>query len=604
MKRDILRPSWRKVLADLWVSRTRTLLVVASIAVGVFAIGTIASMYVIVAEDITISYASAQPANIEIITDPFDDNLIKTIERLPGVAAAEGRQMINLRVSSDGETWKPLAVVANEDYASTEMNLITALQGTTVPADRELMVREDPMNSTGLSAGDEVIVQLADGTIRSMPVVGVVGDQYAAGDFASPPRGYVTLDSAEWLGGNDQFNRLYVQVEGDGDDISAIEEVAARVEDRLERTGRTIYRTNSNESSEHPAASIALAMIGVLGALGVLVMLLSSSLIINTLNALLTQHRRQIGVMKLVGARSFNISVMYIALIVAYGLIALAIAVPLGVLCGYGLAVFMGNFMSVEIQDFRVIPIAVIMQVIIAMAVPLAAGYFPVNKGSKTTVRRAISEDGPSDTGGRSGILDRLGSWLTWLSRPLLLSIRNTFRRKGRLALTLFTLVVAGAIFIAVFNVRSSLSGFMDNLGQHFMADVIVTTEQPYRVSKVEAVAYQVPGIEKVEGWSGTNAEIRDANDNQIANLIISAPPAGSTFIDPEMSAGRWLEPDDEKVLVVSDSIYGTLSRLYSQAIPCQSASGIIARKNGPSSAFSPLLTCLAILWVMPILKP
>ena len=44
------------------------------------------------------------------------------------------------------------------------------------------------------------------------------------------------------------------------------------------------------------------------------------------------------------------------------------------------------------------------------------------------------------------------------LSRPLLLSLRNTFRRKGRLALTLATLTLAGAIFIGVFSIRSSLS--------------------------------------------------------------------------------------------------------------------------------------------------
>jgi len=76
MTGSFLKPTWRKVLADLWVSRTRTLLVVSSIAVGVFAVGTIASMYVIFAEDIRVGYAAAQPANIEIITDPFDDGFL------------------------------------------------------------------------------------------------------------------------------------------------------------------------------------------------------------------------------------------------------------------------------------------------------------------------------------------------------------------------------------------------------------------------------------------------------------------------------------------------------------------------------------------------
>jgi putative ABC transport system permease protein len=556
MRGNFPRPSWRKVLADLWVNRTRTILVVASIAVGVFAVGTMVTMYVIVAEDLRVGYAAAQPANIEIITDPFTDDLVETVEKLPGVATVEGRQMIPVRVSVDGETWKPLDVAAYDDYATSEINLLNQGKGRSVPADRELMVRTDMMNPSGLATGDEAFVQLSDGTVRKVPVVGEVGDQYAAGDFTAAPRGYMTLNSAEWIGGQDSYNRLYVQVEGDGNDEAAIAEVTERVEDRLKLTGRTIYRTNTNKTTEHPAESIALAMIGVLGALGVLVMLLSSSLIVNTLNALLSQHRRQIGVMKLIGARSFNISVMYIALIIAFSIIALIIAVPLGQIAGYRLALFMGGFMSLAIQGFRVIPIAIVIQVFLAMAIPLAAGYFPVSKGSKTTVRRAISEDGPAESGASSGLLDRLGKRMRWLSRPLLLSIRNTFRRKGRLALTLFTLIVAGSIFIAVFNVRSSLNGFMDKLGQHFMADVIVTLEQPYRIPKVEQVAYQVPGIQKVEGWSGTIVELLDPDDKNIGNLIVQAPPSGSTFVNPDMVAGRWLEPGDGKVLVVSDTIY------------------------------------------------
>ena len=553
---SILRPRWRKVLADLWLGRSRTILVVASIAVGVFAVGTIASTYTIFAEDIAVSYASAQPANIEVITDPFDDAFVQSVERIPGVAAAEGRRMIPVRISQDGENWKPLDIMAADDYTTSQINLLTSISGTIYPEDRELIVREDIMNSTGLHTGDEALVQLSDGTQRKMEVVGEVGDQYAAGDFAAPPRGYTTLNTAEWIGGQDSYNRLYVQVEGDGDDWTAIESAAALVEDKLERTGHTVYRTNKNKTTEHPMASTALAMIGVLGALGVLIMLLSSSLIINTLNALLSQHRRQIGVMKLVGARSFQISMMYIALILAYGMIALVIAVPLGVLAGYGLAVFMGNFMSVEIQGFRVIPLAIIMQIIIAFGVPLAAGYFPVNKGAKTTVRRAISDESPGEQGSGTGLLNRLGVWIKWLSRPLLLSIRNTFRRKGRLALTLFTLIVAGAIFIAVFNVRASLNGFMDSLGQHFLADVIVTFEQPYRISRVEQAAYEVSGVDYIEGWSGITGEILDADGETLSNLLVSAPPAGSTQVDADMLAGRWLTPADEKTLVVSDSIW------------------------------------------------
>ena len=107
-----------------------------------------------------------------------------------------------------------------------------------------------------------------------------------------------------------------------GEDEEAIAEMVELVEDKVERNGGTVYRTNSNLTTEHPMESTVLALVGVLGILGILIMFLSSSLIINTLNALLTQHRRQIGVMKLVGARGLNISIMYIALIIAFGIIA------------------------------------------------------------------------------------------------------------------------------------------------------------------------------------------------------------------------------------------------------------------------------------------
>ena len=65
-KPNFLKPRWRKVLSDLRDNRMRTFLVVASIAVGVFAVGTIVSAYVIIEEDIDIIYSSANPPNIQI----------------------------------------------------------------------------------------------------------------------------------------------------------------------------------------------------------------------------------------------------------------------------------------------------------------------------------------------------------------------------------------------------------------------------------------------------------------------------------------------------------------------------------------------------------
>ena len=81
LKLSAFRPRWSKVVSDLWETKSRTLLVVASIAVGVFAVGMIMSAYIIISEDINVSFAAINPVNIDIRTDPFHEDFVRIIER-------------------------------------------------------------------------------------------------------------------------------------------------------------------------------------------------------------------------------------------------------------------------------------------------------------------------------------------------------------------------------------------------------------------------------------------------------------------------------------------------------------------------------------------
>ncbi len=557
IKANLFKPRWSKVLSDLWDNKLRTVLVVASIAVGVFAVGTIVTTYVILSEDIGARFSARNPANIDIWTDPFYDDFVRTIERVPGVMDAEGRQIIQVRASQDGENWQKVKLIGVDDFYEVQINRLTVLEGTVTPDRRELVVSDDFLNSTGFSVGDEIEIEMPDGTTHVLPLVGLVSDQVTNGrDFMGGANGYVTLDTLKWLGGGDHFNHLYVRVDGDSNDETRILSLSDDIEDKIERNNRQVYRTKTQLSSEHPLASIVLALLGIMGALGGLILVLSSSLIVNTLNALLTQHLRQIGVMKLVGARSEQIMGMYLILILSYGVVALVLALPLSGGAGYAFAQFITGFINAEIQAFRVIPIAIILQVLIALLIPLVAGYIPVNNGSKTTVRRAISNDRPGGQSSGAGWLNQVSERVHWLSRPILLSLRNTFRRKGRLVLTIFTLTVAGAIFIAVFNVRSSMSYFMDQIGQHFQADITLSFNKPYPVSRIKQVVLPIPGVVDLEGWGAASVDVLAPDDSVLETIQIMAPPAESVLVDPEILAGRWMQPGERKSLVVSDSIY------------------------------------------------
>jgi putative ABC transport system permease protein len=553
---NLLRPRWRKVFSDLWDDKTRTGLVVASIAVGVFAIGMILNAFVILGDDINQSYASVNPPNIVIWTDPFDQDLVRTVARMPGVKDAEGRRLMTIRGRRGAGKWQDLSLVVAADLAG-QINHLGAIEGTQFPGNGEVSISQDMIHVTGWHPGDDIEIELPEGAKRHLTVVGLVTDQTSARpDPGATCSAYITLNTLRGMQVDGYFNQLYVTVGGDGSHHEIIARVAAAVKDKLERGHRVVYRMEEKLSTEHPMTSTILAVLGVLGALGGLITLLSTSLIINTLSALLTQQLRQIGIMKLVGGRSRQILGMYLTLIIAYAAAALFLAVPLGALAGYGLAWFIANLLGAVLRGFRVIPLAVVAQILIATLIPLGAGFFPVNSGAKTTIQRAISYYRPGDQAAKSNVFNRNARWFSWISRPILLSFRNTFRKRGRLLLTLFTLTVAGAVFIAVFNVRDSMGTVMDQLMQHFQGDVTVTFRRPYKVSQIEQALLGIPGVAAVEGWGGVSGEIWDQNDDVVTRVAIVAPPQDTRLLRPDFVAGRWLLPDEKSAIIISDSIY------------------------------------------------
>lgn len=563
IKGNLLKPRWSKVFADLWDNKLRTTLVIASIAVGVFSIGMIVSAYTILSNDIDISYAQANPVNIEIWTDPFTEDLPRIVRHIPGVKDAEGRRILDVRGSRDGVEWQNLRMVVVPDFSTMQINQLSTLEGARTPGRREMLIAVEFMNNSGYQLGEVIQVELPDGSNYSLPIVGLVGDQVTdAGDFMADPKIYISLDTLVSFGLSESFNRLYVTVKGDGTDLAEISRVSDRVKERLEQNRYTLSRVNLSLSNQHPLESMILAVVGVLGALGGLIAFLSASLIINTLNALLIQQLRQIGVMKLIGGRSRQILGMYLVLIFIYGLVALVVSVPLGAVAGYALAEFIAVRMNATLGDIRMIPGAVIAQVLIAFLIPLGAGFFPVRKGARTNVRRAISSDARGHAYKRSLAFERYAHWFRWISRPILLSLRNTFRQKGRLVLTILTLTIAGAIFMAVFNVRASMAQFMTDLTQHFRGDVTLQFDRPLPISRIKQVLLPIPGVVALEGWSGASGEIWDQDDEVVDNLRILAPPTDTSLLRVDLVAGRWIEPGERKALVISDTIYALYPKI------------------------------------------
>jgi putative ABC transport system permease protein len=558
----MMRPRWKKVFTDLWGNKLRSLLVVASITIGLFAVGMIASMHVILTQDMRASYSAVSPANIIITTTGFEQDLLDRIQKVEGVDQVDGLRSLTAQAQTGSGEWVLVNIDALNDPQAMAINQVHLEEGQWPPEKRQAAVDFFKFGNLQTSIGSSLLLELPSGTRRELPLVGKVHDQTigasqeGGGYFLAPVQLYTTLDTLPWLEQPETMNRLLVTVNGDGNDIEAIKQVAERVSNEVEDAGFPVFTSFARGSEDHPNSTYVQAVASVLFLLGLLVMLLSAFLITNTLSGLLGQQVNQIGIMKTIGARRGQIVGIYLLLIFTFSMIAFLIAVPLASRVSYALLGVLAGQVNVVLTGFRVVPFAVLLMFGIALVVPQLAGIFPILHGTRVSVVEAHSGVSPQKPGARKGLIDRWLGSLRGVSRPMLISLRNTFRRKGRLALTLITLTLGGAIFIATFNVQGSLNSYIARIGQYFLADVNVTLGSSERISEIEPALLQVPGVKAVEGWAFSRGELVMPDGSNGEAVSILAPPAGSQLVVPMVQEGRWIEPGDQNAIALNERFH------------------------------------------------
>ncbi len=545
-------PRWYKVMRDLWGNKTRTALVVLSIAVGVLAIGMVAGSQAILERDVTASYMASNPASATLYTDPFDDDQVQAVRRMKQVGEASGVRRLNVRLKIGPDQWTSLRLVALPNFTDLRIDKITPVSGDWPPPRHTMLVERASLEATKAQIGDAVTIEMPDGKRRDMRLSGL------AYDIGKPPPsftgvafGYITMETLEWLGEPRTFNQLNIVVNGNVLDQNHIRQVGNQVRDKIEQGGLRVYSVSVPIPGKHPADSQVQALLLLLAGIGILSLFASVFLIVNTISAILAQQVRQIGVMKAIGARALQITGLYMGMVFAYSLLALAMAIPLAALGARFIVGYIAALLNTDIRSFALPPNVLALQVAVGLIVPLLAALVPVLRGTRITIREALSDYGLR-TSPAKGLLDRIIDGIPGSSRPFLLSLRNTFRRKARLTLTLITLTLGGAIFIAVMTVRSSLLLTLDDAFRFWGYDVEVDFGRGYRTELIQQETHAVPEIIKTETWSFAGVRRVRPDGTTSDSLYINGLPAPSEVIHPSLIAGRWLLPDDENAVVIN----------------------------------------------------
>ena len=553
----MLSPRWRKVLRDLAANKARTLLVVLSIAVGVFAVGMIAGANVLLTRGMTEGYRAINPSSAILYTDPFDEELVDVIRRVAGVKEAEGRRSVRVRVQVGEEEWRDMRLTVIPDLDKIRVDIVRPEAGARNPSFREVLLERSSVGMLGKGIGDVLRVETAEGRMRELSIAGLVHD---FDKFPTPlsgtAYGYITLETLEWLGWPRSFTELRLVVDGAPDevrDVAYIRKVAGEVARKVERSGRRVHSTWIGDPDRPPdVEELIRPLLAILGALGFLSLLLSGFLVANTMAAILAQHVRQIGVMKAVGARTSQLASMYLGMVLVFSLAALALGIPLAFAGAKGLADFVAGVANFDIPNHELGGGVLLLEAAVGVLVPLLAAAHPVCSGVRKTVREAISDHGTSGAGPGAGWIDRAVGRVRGLSRPLLLSLRNALRRKGRLVMTLATLSLAGAIFVSVMSVHESLLSTLEEVLRYWNYQIGLEFEGAYRIDAIERQALAVPEVVAAESWGFASARLVRADGTESESFQVIAPPATTRMILPEMLAGRWLHPDDENAVVVN----------------------------------------------------
>jgi putative ABC transport system permease protein len=268
--------------------------------------------------------------------------------------------------------------------------------------------------------------------------------------------------------------------------------------------------------------------------------------------------------MKAIGGVSWQILGMYLIMVISYGLLALIIAVPLGMIGAQALSEMLAGMFNFNLPAMDLPMQTILVQIVIGMVLPVLASLWPFLASLRVSAAEAMSSyTMGKGRFGKNWIDQMLSGPNLWFTRrlsirPMLLSVRNTFRSKGRLTLTLMTLTLASATFVSVFNVRSSLESTVDDMMKLYNFDIMLTLDRPYRASKVEMEALRVPGVTQTDIWLQLPVRRVRPDGSESGMMYMFAPHVDESALinAPAIVDGRWLKQEDENAVLVPTTLF------------------------------------------------
>jgi putative ABC transport system permease protein len=466
------------------------------------------------------------------------------------------------RVEVSPNEWRPLLLFVIPDFNALRLNTFKSEEGAFPPQEQTILLERLALPMTNAEIGGAINVQTPNGQKQSMVISGLVHDPSLAPAWQEQMvYGYITPSTLAWLGESDTLQILKVKIKDGSSSQAAIEGAVSDLAKWLKSQGHTVEEIRIPPPNMHPHQSQMNSILFMLLIFSLMALVLSAILTATMIGGLLAQQIRQIGIMKAIGARSSQITSLYLVMIAALGLIAVILGVPFGVAVGRGFASVVGDLLNFTIYSNAIPMWVYIVELLMGILIPLLVALNPILKTTRTTVRETLNDYGTT----RETVASRgLVSWVAKLrgvDNTLLMALRNTFRRRGRLILTLSLLAAAGSMFITGLNVKTGWETYLTDAASYRQYDLELRFIAPQSEAQVDAILATIPEVQKVEAWSLNPAAlvrpdgldiVRTYPDGGHGSFSLRAMPPASKMMEAPLIDGRYLQADDGDALVLN----------------------------------------------------
>lgn len=545
---------FKKVIRDILQNSSKSMLVISGIFFGVLGVGLILNSFLVIKSEVNENYMNTNPASFSLSVNKVDKNLVDSLKKFKSIENVEPRRMVDARIETGKNQWVTATLYVVDDFSDVKINTFTTEKGTANPKTGEISLERMDSSLVDKNIGDTVVVKTPLYNAKELKVTGIV---HAAGLkpawIEKNAYGFITEKTFDEIGDTSDYCQVLFTVSENKMNIDHIKNVMLEARKWCENNGYKVNQVDIPTPGEHPNAAQINALLFLFETFGVLALILSTILVINLITSLLSSQVRQIGVMKSMGASKFQIARMYYIFVIVLGIIAVLFAIPIAASLSRAIVDLCSQVLNFTVINYKIPITSYIVQIMAGVLIPILAATYPISKGCKITVNEALQCVNVDKSKTKLSTFSFKFGKKGLLSNIIIMSIRNTFRKRSRLILTVTSLAVGGAVFITAINLLASLNKTIDIAIKSLNYDSLFTLSQDYKTDDISAAVKNIKGVNSIEIYAGTLADLKYSDGTQSNTFQFIAFPKNAKSLNLPLMEGKRLSGSDTNEVVVNN---------------------------------------------------